>query len=73
MKFKISKNIPVPDKHSKGRPRVYMFDKMEIGDSIAGPLSMVMAGYWYHSKKRKNKVRFTARREGEQYRLWRIK
>jgi hypothetical protein len=38
MTFKIDKNVPMP-KISKGRPRIYPFPEMEVGDSFAVPIT----------------------------------
>jgi hypothetical protein len=32
--FKIEKNVPAPELFSRGRPRIYPFREMEIGDSF---------------------------------------
>lgn len=38
MIFKIDKGLPMP-KISKGRPRIYPFSEMEVGDSFAVPIT----------------------------------
>jgi hypothetical protein len=38
MTFKIDKNVPML-KISKGRPRIYPFPEMEVGDSFVVPIT----------------------------------
>ena len=37
--YRIQKNIPIPAKMPQGRKQIYPFDRMEVGDSFAVPLS----------------------------------
>lgn len=34
MKPKIQKNVPLPEKRKRGRPRIYMFNLMKPGDML---------------------------------------
>ena len=73
--MKIDKDVPVPssvgDKSGRGRPRVYPFGEMEVGDSIftESKGARNAAGHYakYHGKK------FATRTENNGVRIWRIK
>lgn len=75
MAFKIEKGIPIPDKKDGcGRPSIYPFQEMEVGDSF--PISSTDA------KKVSNAARtfgqrhgklFIVRKDGRRHRVWRTK
>ena len=70
--MKIAKNIPIPE-GGKGRPLVYPFGNMEIGDSVyvdgrkKASIQAACRGYG----KRHN-MRFTTRAEKSGLRVWRV-
>jgi hypothetical protein len=65
--------VPIPA-NAKGRPAVYPFDKMKVGDSFRldnTHICKISASKAYWAKKLKRK--FTARTEGGGVRVWRTK
>ena len=67
--IKIERGIPIPPKRKRGS-RKYPFDQMKIGDSILiGRKSQTSA---YHYRIAHPEFRFTVRREGKGFRLWRV-
>ena len=62
--MKIEKNIPIP-----AEPE-YPFSKMEIGDSMACDWLALDSADVYGRRRGKG---FTYRKEGDGYRIWRIK
>jgi hypothetical protein len=58
MTFKIEKDVPIPAIPQAGRPRLYPFAEMEIGDSFSVPLSgvRVKANSGYTDKAARNLV-----------------
>lgn len=73
MTFKIEKGVPVPVNTGKGKGK-YPWGEMEVGDSIlmapGVPANGVYQGW---AKRNKPEWRFTSRKEGNAYRVWRIK
>ena len=69
--FKIEKNIPIPE---QTRKKKYPFKDMEVGDSIFVEKEMISRVYsaarTYGSRKG---LYFSARKEGNGYRIWRTK
>ncbi len=72
--YLIEKNIPLAAK-AGGRPRVYPFPQMKVGDSFyvngGKTTGAVSAAACYHAKNRGGK--FAVREEGKGVRCWRIK
>ena len=72
MTYQITKGLPIP-KISAGRPAIYPFAALEVGDSFsagneeAGKVRRAASAF-----SRNHKVRFTVRKEGEGVRCWRI-
>lgn len=69
--FKIEKNVPAPTK--RGRTSDFPFAQMNTGDSFVVPASDAMrlqAATSYQHKV--SERRFSVRREGENYRCWRM-
>lgn len=77
--FQIEKNVPLPPRGGPGRPYIYPFRDMEVGDSFLVPCGdnerdrekthRRLTGAWKAVQGRK----FTARRiVGEGVRVWRI-
>lgn len=67
----IEKNIEVPDSTDYEK---YPFSQMEIGDSFKikndkKKLSRLRGLSFYYAKK--NNVKFTTRKDGDGYRIWR--
>ena len=74
MMFRIDKNIPVPLTSGMGRPTIYPFADMAVGDSILVPVNKAggaRVSAYYHGKIHKKK--FTAQRVADGYRIWRVK
>jgi hypothetical protein len=71
-RFKIERNIPLGPVREK---RQYPLDDMKIGESIAVPPVFLQGIRMAISqrKRRGGKERFTVRRDGENFRCWRIK
>lgn len=74
MEFKIDKNVPLP---TAGRPRIYPWDQLEVGDSFAfkaetrHQMERIRSAGYHFGKTRG--MKFAFRRESEcQYRCWRI-
>lgn len=81
MKIKIEKNIPVP-KINIPHYKLYPFQKMKIGDSMAFPvgndfwnrvMAKVSTSARYFVLKHKKKWKFTTRKQGDVIRIWRIR
>lgn len=72
MTIAIDKGVPMPAK-STGRPSIYPFKNMEVGDSfyVAGRSPRLMGGAITGAKK-SNGFDFVSRAEGEGTRIWRI-
>ena len=67
----IERGIPIPaDGRGKGERRKYPLDKMRIGDSILIPRNSRQV--LYHFQVKHPEFKFTARREGKNFRVWRI-
>lgn len=65
--YKIEKGVPIP---MNWRTK-YPFAEMRPGDSFKGSQKVVSAvSYW--AKRHPGKGKFTCRREGDGYRVWRI-
>jgi len=64
MEFKIEKGIEIPDGWSK-----YPFSKMEVGDSFFVKTKSGKSAYMY---SKRHGMRFTVRKEGDGFRIWRI-
>ena len=66
----IEKSVPIPE--GKTKPRIYPFSTMELGDSFFvknGTSARAAASHYSAGTDRK----FTTRKEGEGYRVWRVK
>lgn len=84
MTFKIDKGLPMPN-ISKGRPRIYPFPEMEVGDSFAVPItddaslgnnantSLLRSAATAYSRKHDVKFSVTFDRSKKVTRCWRIK
>ena len=83
--FKIEKGIPVPevDRNNAGRPMLYPFPRMEVGDSVLidTPTDIMRDKHHYLRSKAaaaankygaRSGKKFASRREGEFFRIWRI-
>jgi len=71
--YRIQKNIPIPAKKSAGRKQVYPFEKMEVGDSFAIPLSKAKSAAAIMVKYAKRTgMKFTKRLLDKEVRIWRI-
>jgi hypothetical protein len=68
-KIEIEHGIPIPPDLRGRRTGKYPFDKMRVGDSILIPRNSRQSAYYYRFKH--PDFRFTVRRVGENYRLWR--
>jgi hypothetical protein len=72
MTYQITKGLPIP-KISAGRPAIYPFAVLEVGDSFfsdnQGVANVRSAACAF---ARNHKVRFIVRKEGEGARCWRI-
>lgn len=73
--FKIEKTIPIP-KASKGRPSLYPWSELQVGDSFYiphqnSPYTMLRGYNLKKSKKKQIKIR--RKLEGTGQRIWRIK
>lgn len=74
--FKIDKSFPMPKKTGKGRPCIYPWDKMEVGDSffVQGKTHsglQVSATLW--AERNGFDWKFVQRRENDGFRIWRVK
>lgn len=72
--YKIEKGVPVPPHRAgagaKGQSK-YPFGTMNVGDSFTAALPAVKGVHrWLLVNKSSRK--FTARREGDGYRIWRV-
>lgn len=77
--YAIEKNIPVPSGDSRGRPNLYPWSQMEVGDSFAVPVSTedkaskrrrLASGARRYAKGRD--IKFTVRTLPGLLRVWRI-
>ena len=77
--MKIDKNTPPPEyietPTGRGRPRIYPFGDMSVGDSILiGPeLNAAGARGAAKSYGYKHGQKFATKKEGDSMRIWRIK
>jgi len=72
MNIKIDKNKPVTSSAKAGRPNIYPFDKLNVGDSFLSDkrcLSSAIA--WCY--RNQPEWKFASQKEGEKYRIGRIK
>ena len=64
--------LPRPTKHPgrSGRPRLYHWDRMEVGDSIIAPTQRILqaAIHWASTNGR----RFVSRKTSKGHRVWRV-
>lgn len=84
MKFAIEKGVPLPPRRTgagSGRPAVYPWREMEVGDSFAVPFGDRSARKALVSMTRSASdarrrigggVRFSCRTEGDCVRIWRV-
>lgn len=81
MKYKIEKNVPVPDNIGRrGQPPKYPFGDMEVGDSIVAKRLGRQAAYvygWRNKKKFVSKIEKRLRpgfvSNNDLFRIWRVK
>jgi hypothetical protein len=70
--FKVDRDVPIPAFIEGGRK--YPFNTMNVGDSFAVSAlarpAVITASVTY---ARKHGVKFTTRKDGSGYRIWRIK
>lgn len=71
--MKIEKGIPIPD-GGRGRPKMYHFGEMEIGDSVfvEGQTSRGSAGGSARKYGHSNNKKFTCRTVDGGVRIWRV-
>lgn len=69
----IDRGIPLPTHHQRagrcGRPRLYHWDRLEVGDSIRAPTQRILqaALHWALTNGRT----FTSRKTNKGHRVWR--
>jgi hypothetical protein len=69
--YTIQKGVPISRPTLEvGSRRKYPFDRMEVGDSIVVDHERARVAAHQHAKKTNKK--FTMRKEGNHYRIWRI-
>ena len=68
----IEKNVPIPQTSKAGRVRT-LFLAMEPGDSVFMESSSVMTFRAAITRLKKQGYGFTNRKEGEGFRVWRVK
>lgn len=76
VKIEIEKKVPMPSVGSRGRQRIYPFDKMSKGDSffIAEKTPTQLSSVAYNWAKRYSPdSKFIAKREKNGARIWRFK
>ena len=69
--FTIEKDIPLPDRRKGGRPRLYRWEDMEVGDSVlVGCYETAKMGQEW---ARRHQRRFTYQKQldGSGWRVWR--
>ncbi len=75
--MKIEKNIPAPEGQSQGRPRLYRFDEMEVGDCATIDASYntiyTCLHRWKDKQPNGSSMEFRIRRYGKKMRVWRLK
>ena len=70
--IKIDKKVPMPAITNRGRPAKYPWAEMKVGDSFFLKLSKAASvNSMIYSAGKKHCVRFSARKEGAGYRIWR--
>jgi hypothetical protein len=73
--IEIQKNIAIPENVGRGRPSIYPFDKLEIGDSFLFPVEKAgqkaHAAVQFANKSKAPKIFKTFKTE-EGYRCWRV-
>ena len=67
--IEIEDDVPLPDPATTRR---YPFNKMKVGQSFTADKKVISSVAANH-KVRPQDGRFTSRREGDHYRVWRIK
>lgn len=72
MAIKISSSIELVINRSAGAPEKYPWAKMKVGDSFAWP-DGVTSGAIYAANVRYAPKKFSWRKYGDGYRVWRIK
>lgn len=71
--FKLTNKVAPPKRVKLGRPTVYPFPQMEVGDSFLVPFEKVASARAcasYHAKKTKRK--FTVKENKNTARIWRV-
>ena len=68
--IEIEDDVPLPDPATTRR---YPFNKMKVGQSFYGGQEKLFRPLPPITRCAPQDVRFTARREGDHYRVWRIK
>lgn len=74
MNYKVDKGVSVPTGHGRGRPAIYPFASLAIGDSFTVPASdapkaRLAASSW---KRFHPEWGYASRKEGDAVRIWRI-
>jgi hypothetical protein len=76
MKYRIEKNVPIPEGTGRGRPAKYPFAKMQVGDSflvMGSPNEQSTAQKSAHSFAQINpKFKFVTRTLNHGLRIWRV-
>ena len=72
----IENNIPIPERRTRGRERIYPVESLEVGQSFLMPECKYFSSA--HSLATRTKIKypdreFTCRRVGDGIRVWRIK
>ena len=68
--IRIAKAIKMPETRGGGRPIIYPWSEMEIGDSFECRFPFAAA---YSASLRLTPKKFSVRKYGDGYRCWRIK
>lgn len=78
--YAIEKNVPVPTTDSRGRPNLYPWGQMQVGDSFAVPISAenkvaMRRRLWAGARRygKANGIKFTVRTLPGLLRVWRTK
>ena len=78
MTYKIDKNVPIPESNLRGSK--YPIREMKVGDSFylesEGEVKGARDAALKHIKRQKNGYKdwdYTTRKDGDGYRLWRVK
>lgn len=75
MTFKIEKEVKIPKKIHHGRVSKYPWPDMEVGDSFFAAVrtsSALLSSASQWADKNNLKRKFTVRKEGKHFRIWRI-